>query len=74
MPTYLVTVKLYVDGDDIDDARHIAKELMVDFVKAVDVVAIRKIKEPRFERTLTVDQLDAMWKRSEFGEPPAHIR
>lgn len=63
MPTYRVEVVLYVDADDRVDAKHIAKDLMTDFIRGIDITTIRKITEPRFERTMTVDELDQLVRR-----------
>lgn len=60
MPTYRVEVVLYVDADDRVDAKHIAKDLMTDFIRGIDITTIHKITEPRFERTMTVDELDQL--------------
>lgn len=73
MPTYKVEVTLYIDADDRDDAKQIAKEMMVDFIRAVDVRRITPIHDLRFERTLSIADLDGMWKRSQFDRP-GHIR
>lgn len=68
MPTYRVDATLYIDADDPDDARQIAKGFLTDFIKAVNVTNIVMIDQPRRRGVLTKRDLTQLWHRPTYGD------